>query len=58
MLTPREVQLELIKLQIPLCKENAHERADYLLCELIKSLGYKEIVEEYNLIIKGYDING
>ena len=54
MLTPREIQLELVKLQDSNDQEQAHYDADSLLCILIKSLGYKEIVEEYNLIRKEY----
>ena len=34
--------------------EVAHCAADNILCELLISLGYKEVVDEFNLIDKWY----
>ncbi len=30
--------------------EDFHGRADFLLCELLKKLGYKELIDEYNKV--------
>ena len=35
-------------------KEEAHILADTVLCDLLESLGYVEIVEEFNSIHKWY----
>ena len=35
-------------------KEDAHILADKVLCDLLESLGYVEIVEEFNSIHKWY----
>lgn len=34
--------------------ERAHYKADEILCKLLNSLGYKEVVEVYNDIYKWY----
>ena len=35
-------------------RESAHIYADDILCKLLKELGYKELVEEYDKIHKWY----
>lgn len=34
--------------------EIAHSRADYILCELLKTLGYDELVKLYDEVPKWY----
>ena len=34
--------------------ERAHYKADEILCELLNSLGYQDVVEVYNYIYKRY----
>lgn len=34
--------------------ECAHRNADYILCELLEKLGYKDVVEKYNKVSKWY----
>lgn len=34
--------------------EDAHINADYILCELLEKLGYKDVVEKYNEVSKWY----
>ena len=34
--------------------ECAHRNADYIMCELLERLGYKEVVEKYNEVSKWY----
>jgi hypothetical protein len=34
--------------------ETAHADADDVLCELLKSLGYSDVVEEYNKVSKWF----
>ena len=38
--------------------EAAHEAADDVLCELLKSLGYEDVVAEYHRVPKGYAQDG
>lgn len=41
--------------QMKSCKSEAdHEDADYILCELLEKLGYKELVDAYRDIPKWY----
>ncbi len=41
--------------QIRTCKDEFdHEDADYILCELLKELGYKELVAAYREVPKWY----
>jgi hypothetical protein len=35
-------------------EEEGHGRADFLLCELLKKLGYEEIVEKFDSLKKWY----
>lgn len=44
----------LIDLQRVRDTECAHIEADQVLCELLESLGHKDVVEEYNKIHKWY----
>ena len=46
--------VELQKLQGDMDTEYAHGKADDILCEFLESLGYFEIVEEYNKVDKWY----
>lgn len=41
-------------LQLLRDKEIAHCNADYVICELLKSLGYEDVVKEYEEIDKWY----
>lgn len=34
--------------------ESAHVDADQVLCDLLKALGYKQVVEEYDKVEKWY----
>ena len=34
--------------------EFEHEKADIILCDLLESLGYSDVVELYNEIVKWY----
>jgi hypothetical protein len=34
--------------------EEAHQHADYVLCELLLALGYKDVIEEYDAVRKWY----
>lgn len=45
---------DLIELQNGMDRESAHIYADDILCKLLKELGYKELVEEYDKIHKWY----
>lgn len=45
---------ELQKINQNYDTEAAHADADYVLCELLEKLGYKDIVEEYKKIEKWY----
>lgn len=52
-------QIEQYKLRMIAIKESddcelAHEEADDLLCEILESLGYKEVVKAYDDIEKWY----
>ena len=35
-------------------KEESHIKADYILCKLLKELGYTELVNTYNNVPKWY----
>lgn len=35
-------------------EELAHTEADFLICELLKKLGYEKVVEEYDKVDKWY----
>jgi hypothetical protein len=45
---------ELIELQSEKDAEARHIAADRVLCDLLESIGYKKVVEEYNKIDKYY----
>lgn len=41
--------------QMKTCKdESDHEDADYILCDLLEELGYKELVDAYKEVPKWY----
>lgn len=46
--------LELMKKIDPLDICGGHVDADDILCEVLKSIGFSELIEEYDKIIKWY----
>ena len=53
-MTSKEVIKELIEEQENGDYEIAHSIADDILCEFLVSLGYEDVVAEYNLVGKWY----
>ena len=57
-MTKKELKADAIKklkeLQLSTDTESAHSYADDVLCELLKNLNCKDVVEEYNKIDKWY----
>ncbi|WP_313752447.1 hypothetical protein [Mixta calida] len=49
-----EALAKLRILQVLRDKEIAHVNADDVICDLLKSLGYQDVVEEYDKIDKWY----
>jgi hypothetical protein len=50
----KSIKKQLLSLQEATSREDAHVAADELLCELLISLGFTEIVEDYAKISKWY----
>lgn len=46
--------VELKKLQVYVDTETAHGSADNILCDLLESLGFEDVVTEYNKVDKWY----
>jgi hypothetical protein len=53
-MTPEEAIKKLKKLQESEDPECAHSAADGVLCKLLVSLGYKNVVKEYDEVEKWY----
>lgn len=53
-MTKEEAIQQLKIIQVNNDTENAHILADDVLCELLISLGFKDVMEEYNKIYKWY----
>jgi hypothetical protein len=53
-MTPEEARNELIALSLSGDTESAHGKADDVLCELLNSLGYSEVVKAYLAVDKWY----
>ena len=53
-MTEEEAIQQLKTIQMNNDPEDAHPLADDVLCELLISLGFKDVIEEYNKIHKWY----
>jgi len=54
MMTKEEAVLALVELQDMTDIEKGHAKADEILCKLLDSLGYSDVVSEYVKISKWY----
>lgn len=50
----KELNIKYLHQMKQLDNESDHEYADEILCELLKDLGYKELVEVYEKLPKWY----